>query len=183
MSQRASGYARQAQENYTTPAWPVVALAPFLRSRGARHIWEPAAGDGSMVRTLSTQGFRVTGTVEDFLFQTSAPPGVNCIVTNPPFGYGGRLAVRFIEHALKLAPIVAMLLRIDFDSGRTRVHLFRDHPHFILKVVLLRRIVWFEREDGAATSENHAWFIWDRRSRGPARLAYSGNGEVLKHGR
>jgi hypothetical protein len=182
MSQRNSGYARQAREHYSTPAWPVQVLAPFLQTHGARNIWEPAAGDGAMVRALCAEGFLVTGTTADFLATVKAPRGVNAIVTNPPFGSGGRLAMRFIEHATTLVPIVAMLLRVDFDSGRTRVHLFRDNPHFAQKIVLLRRIIWFERENGREEpSENHAWFLFDRKHRGPPTLAYTGNGEVLEH--
>ena len=178
MSQRNSGYARQAGEHYSTPAWPVQALAPFLYTHGARHVWEPAAGDGAMVRALCAEGFLATGTTANFLATYKAPHDVDAIVTNPPFGSGGRLAVRFIERAITLAPIVAMLLRVDFDSGRTRVHLFRDHPHFAQKIVLLRRIVWFKREGGAEPSENHAWFIWDKRHHGPPTIAYAGKGEL-----
>jgi hypothetical protein len=178
MSQRNSGYVRQRDEAYDTPPWPARALAPFLRQRGATHLWDPAAGAGNLVGTLREEGFRVAGTTDDFLARSSAQPGVDAIVTNPPFGFGGRLACRFIEHALELAPIVATLARIDFDSGRTRVHLFRDNPTFAQKVVLLHRIVWFEREGPAGPSENHCWLIWDRRHRGPPTIAYAGNGEA-----
>jgi hypothetical protein len=144
VSQRVSGYARQRGEAYDSPPWVARALAPFLRKRGTPHLWEPAVGAGNLVRTLRAEGFAVTGTADDFLSKSVAPPGVDCTVTNPPFGFGGRLAVRFIEHAITLAPIVAMLLRIDFDSGRTRTHLFGDNSAFAQKIVLLHRIVWFE---------------------------------------
>jgi hypothetical protein len=173
MSQRDSGYARVRDEDYSTPPQPVQAVAPFLRRRGISHAWDPATGTGSLAQTLHTEGFQVTATTDDFLATSTAPPGVDAIVTNPPFGAGGRLVTKFIEQALKLVPVVAMLLRIDFDSGRTRVHLFRDHPHFAEKIVLLHRIVWFEREGAPGPSENHAWFVWDRRRRGPATIAYA----------
>jgi hypothetical protein len=78
----------------------------------------PAPGAGNLLRTLRKEGFRLTGTGGDFLSKTTAPAGVDTIATNPPFGFGGRLAVRFVEHAITLTPIVAMLLRIDFDSAR-----------------------------------------------------------------
>lgn len=178
MSQRNSGYARQRDEAYDTPAPSVRALVPFLRQCGASHLWDPAAGAGNLVRILREEGFQVTGTRDDFLAKGAAPPGIATIVTNPPFGVGGKLAVLFIEHALELMPLVAMLTRIDFDSGRTRVHLFRDHPHFAQKIVLLRRIVWFEREGAPGPSENHCWLIWDRHHRGPPTIAYAGNNEL-----
>lgn len=178
MSQRVSGYARQRDEAYDTPAPPVRSLAPFLRARGATHLWDPAAGAGNLVRTLRAEGFTVTGTTDDFLVKSTVPAGVDAIVTNPPFGIGGRLACRFIEHALELAPIVCTLLRIDFDSGRTRVHLFRDHPRFAQKIVLLHRIVWFDREGAPQPSENHCWAIWDKQHRGLPTIAYAGNDEL-----
>ena len=37
-----------------------------------------------------------------------------------------------------------MLLRVDYDSAATRRHLFADNPAFALKVVVTRRITWFE---------------------------------------
>ena len=178
MSQRVSGYARQPDEAYDTPAPPVRALAPFLRERGAAHLWDPAAGAGNMVRTLRAEGFTVTGTTTDF-FTTLVPTGVDAICCNPPFGFNGRLAVRFIEHAITTSvPIVAMLLRVDFDSGKTRTHLFRDNPYWAHKIVLLDRIVWFEREGGAEPSENHAWYVFDKRHHGPPTIAYAGNGKL-----
>jgi len=128
------------------------------------------------VRTLRAEGFRVTGTADNFLAKITVPRGVDTIVTNPPFVTGGRLAARFIEHAIGLAPIVAMLLRIDFDSGRTHTHLFRDNSHFAQKIVFLHRIVWFEREGAPEQpSENHRWMVWDLRHRGPPTIAYASN--------
>jgi hypothetical protein len=179
MSQRNSGYARQPDEAYDTPPPPVRSLVPFLHQRGATHLWDPAMGAGTLVTTLREEGFAITGTIDDFLATTVAPPGVDAIVTNPPFGRGGRLAVAFIEHALELVPLVVMLLRIDFDSGRTRTHLFRDNPAFAQKIVLLHRIVWFECEDAAGPSENHCWALWDRRHRGPATIAYTSNNQAV----
>jgi hypothetical protein len=41
-----------------------------------------------------------------------------------------------------LSPLVAMLPRIDFDSGNARTDLFRDCPMFSEKVVLLDHHMW-----------------------------------------
>jgi hypothetical protein len=177
LSQRNSGYPRQLNEAYDTPVAPILALVPFLRARGAAHVWDAAAGAGNIVRTLSGQGFIVTGTTADFFTET-VPTGVDTIVTNPPFGTRGRLAVRFIERAVELMSIVAMLLRVDFDSAKTCTHLFRDNPLFAQKLTLLNRIVWFQREHHDSPSENHAWFVWDRRHHGPPTIAYAGSGEL-----
>ena len=66
------------------------------------------------------------------IFSTSRqrPRGWMFIITNPPYGSGGREAVRFIKHALTLVPRTLMLLRADFDSAVSRVHIFRDEPRF-----------------------------------------------------
>jgi hypothetical protein len=175
MSQRVSGYHRQADEHYVTPVWVARILADYLRGQ-CRHIWAPADTEKSpLVDTLHTAGFAVTATVDDFFSRRSLPHrGIDAIGTNPPFGVGGRTGVAFIKHALELAPVVAMLTRIDFDSGKTRTGLFRDCPAFAHKIVLLDRIVWFAREGASGPSENHCWLIWNRRHRGPPTIGYAG---------
>jgi len=169
MSQRDTGYERKERDLYETPAWVTEALLPHLPE--CRTIWEPAAGSGKMSRV--PEGF--AGTVissdiaegQDFL----AADGFDgdAIITNPPY----ELAPKFIERALFLtAPdgLVAMLLRTDFDHAKSRQHLFQ-HPAFSKKLVLTRRIKWFEDSKGQP-SFNHAWFVWDYRHTGPPTLAY-----------
>jgi hypothetical protein len=173
MSQRASGYARRADEEYPTPAWVAVTIGDYLAKR-ALHIWEPAAGHPALARALKAYGYRVTATRSDFFLRTRLPHDrVDAIVTNPPYGDDkrGQIAADFIRHALSL-PVrtVAMLLRVDFDSAKTRVDLFRDNSRFATKLVLLNRVKWFEGKSGP--SDNHAWFLWDAAHRGPPRLAY-----------
>jgi hypothetical protein len=179
MSQRVSNYPRQAHECYETPPAVTRIVAPHFRNRFCEHLWDPADGPASKIaNALRADGFRVTATRDDFLQKTARPDAeITGIVTSPPYGPSGRLACAFIEHALKLVPIVAMLLRVDFDSGKTRTHLFRDNAAFTHKIVLLDRIVFFERDDGTAEapSDNHAWFIWDQRrvERCPPTIGYA----------
>jgi hypothetical protein len=94
---------------------------------------------------------------------------VDAIVTNPPYS----LARQFIERALAVLGngVVAMLLRADFDCAKTRSHLFAKCPSFSKKVVLTKRVVWFDRP-GAAPSFNHSWFIWDGLHKGPPTIEY-----------
>src|SRR5262249_18015377 len=58
----------------------------------------------------------------------------------------------------------ALLLPCDFDSAKTRARYFAGCPHFVAKIVLTKRIVWFERDDGVRVcpKENHAWFVWQK---------------------
>jgi hypothetical protein len=173
MSQRCSGYERPPGDTFETPPWVTLVLLPYMR--GCRHVWDPANGPRSQIaRVLRDEGFRVTATNDDFLTRIATPDDVDTVVTNPPYGIGGRLACKFITHALELAPVVAMLLRVDFDSGKTRVPLFRDCASFAGKIVLLDRIVWFERDGAPEPSDNHAWYLWNRRHRGPPTISYEG---------
>lgn len=181
MSQRPSGYDRKENDNYETPAWVTEALLPHLRT--ITRVWEPAAGSGKIVETLKRNGLDVVSTdlIEGADFCKTYPlftddeldlKSVNAIITNPPYG----LAQAFIEHAIKLMKpnngLVAMLLRTDYDHAKTRQHLFSGCSIFAKKLVLTKRIVWFERP-GAAPSFNHAWFMWDWLHEGPPVIAYA----------
>jgi hypothetical protein len=178
MPQRFSEYVRRERDDYPTPAWVTGTVIPHLKAMAATAIWEPAAGDGGMAVTLTAAGFRVVSTDlkggVDFLAATRA---CDAIVTNPPYGKGGRMAERFIERALEVTRprhgVVAMLLKVDFDSGSTRLRFFADCPAWACKVVLLKRILWFE-SNGNTPSDNHAWFVWSWRHAGPAAIAYAG---------
>jgi hypothetical protein len=123
---------------------------------------------------LRDYGFDAVATNDDFLARQTLPDArVDAAISNPPYGVQGKLACAFISHALELVPVVAMLLRVDFDSAKTRVHLFRDCRAFSRKVVLLDRITWFEREGAAGPSDNHAWFLFNKRHRGPPTISYA----------
>jgi hypothetical protein len=180
MSQRHSGYVRRHNDHYATPIWVTMVLEKYLP--GPLYIWEPAAGEGMMAAALRT--FRTAHEVVetdmaagvDFL-TISACKHFNAIITNPPFGIGQE----FIEHALALMKpaggVVAMLMRTDFDHGKTRRHLFGNCPAFAAKIVLTTRIVWF-KPAVAAPSFNHAWFIWDWRWNAPPVLMYDYSGDT-----
>jgi hypothetical protein len=178
MSQRNSEYARKDRDSYQTPTWVTDAVAPHLRNFGVKEVWEPAAGNGQMVKALERHGFNVTATDiadDNYDFLECDPlDHYDAIVTNPPYG----LAQEFVERALQLTePLrgtVAMLLRVDYDSAATRLHLFADCPAFALKVVLTKRIVWFEPKT-ANPSENHAWYLWSWRHGGAPTIAYAGS--------
>lgn len=180
MSQRNSGYERKERDLYETPEWVTECLVPHIPAR-VQSIWEPAAGSGQMAKVLGrNQSASVFETdiypsenlddQFDFLLWCVNAPPANGIITNPPYDR----AQEFIEHSLRLMePIggfVAMLLRTDYDHAKTRRHLFADNPAFAKKLVLTKRIVWFE--GGKSPSFNHAWFIWDWKHEGPATLAY-----------
>jgi hypothetical protein len=178
MSQRDSGYERKERDLYETPEWVTEALLPHIDQ--PKRIWEPACGSGKMSRVLAraphwciaTDIHDTEGCPLDFLkAEGPADDELDAIITNPPY----EAATEFVETALAFMQpnfgMVAMLLRTDFDHAKTRSRLFAGHPAFSKKLVLTKRIKWFEDSKGQP-SFNHAWFIWDWSHEGPPTLAY-----------
>lgn len=184
MSQRKSGYDRQQNEAYFTPSWVVDCLLDAYPGK-FKTVYDPCCGDGQIVRALEARsrtaggsditdyGFKAS--TSDFLETEELPEGYRDIITNPPYGKGGKLAEDFISHALKLVTprrgMVAMLLRSDFDSARGRLGLFGGSHDFAGEIKLLKRIQWTNIEHTASPSQNHTWFIWDTKHV-PIRIPY-----------
>jgi hypothetical protein len=187
MSQRNSGYERIEDDRYETPAWVTMALLGVYDV--VRTVYEPAAGNGKMVRALLASGRAVWSndirplpglcSVHDFLSVQRLPVGGDvAVVCNPPYGDDrGRTAVKFIEHALILTYAnggqVCALLKSDFDHAKSRRHLFGGSATFAGTVVLVDRIRWIEGSVGSP-SENFSWFIWDWNWNGPPIIRYAG---------
>jgi hypothetical protein len=176
MSQRNSEYARQERDLYETPEWVTETLIPHLPH--ITRAWEPACGSGQMLRVLSRHmpayGTDLAGG-NDFLMLTTVLGDVDAIITNPPYTHDVEFSERALQMMEPVGGAVAMLLRVDFDSAKTRNHLFRDCPAWCRKIVLTKRIVWFVEDDGkpkASPSENHAWYVWNWKHEGAPTLAY-----------
>jgi hypothetical protein len=162
--------AERGHDPYSTPS---VAVEALLKVERLPHtIWEPAAGRGAIVRVLRDHGHAViTSDVVDygfplhfcrgFLTEIGMPAGVEAIVSNPPY----RLAEQFVGHALELAPMVVMLMRLAFleserrcgileGRGLARIHVFRK------RLPMMHRDGWDGRK--ADSGMAFAWFVWDR---------------------
>lgn len=175
--------AERGDDLYETPPEAVHALlgAGVLPPAPAK-IWEPACGPGSIVRCLRGAGYQVLATDlvdyaspdqdesrRDFLFEREAPAGIEAIVTNPPF----KMAPQFAETALTLAPLVVMLLRLQFLEGKARTPILEDGR--LAKVLVFRNRLpmmhrgnWEGPRTGSAIA--FAWFVWDRHHTGPTEL-------------
>ena len=175
MTTRGADYERRKHDDYPTPPEVLDVLFEHVKFSS---VFDPACGNlKRIVKSAKRHGYEADGLDiiygDDFL--QPSYEYVSCdIITNPPYGdRRGTLALRFIERSLELArryrKRVAMLLPIDFDSGKTRSHVFQ-HPAFALKIVLLDRVKWF---NGQAGSTNHAWYIWDWRHKGPPTIKYA----------
>lgn len=165
---------------YETP--PVAVWALLAAENVPSHVWEPACGPGSIVQTLRVSGRKVTATdlVDygcershsgiDFLMERCPPPGIEAIVTNPPY----KLATEFVRHGLQIGvPIIYMLLRLAFleserrtgiiDGGTlARVHVFKK------RLPMMHRDGW--NGPRASSSIPFAWYVWCRNHRGPTEL-------------
>jgi hypothetical protein len=167
--------AERGRDLYETPSVGVEAL---LRVERLPHcIWEPAAGRGAIVRVLRDHGHAVlTSDIvdygfpldfqSDFLKTTQLPPGVEAILTNPPF----YIVEKLVAHALELCPRVIMLLRLAFmeserrcgileGRGLARVHVFRK------RLPMMHRDQWAGRKANSGMA--FCWMIWDRDYVGP----------------
>lgn len=201
MAQRESGYVRKERDAYMTPRWVTDVLIDDLEAArmlprppyatdDTLAIWEPAAGIGQMASALTNRGYDVicsdiapgpgVGFQHDFTVREMPilmPAKAGGIITNPPYDQ----AEAFVANALDLMAaeggLVAMLLKVDWDSAKTRRRFFADCPAFARKIVLLDRIHWFDPEpDKAGPSENHAWYVWDwtgSRTRQCAVISYA----------
>lgn len=151
---------------------PEVATRALLRCENIPHrIWEPACGRGAIVRVLTEAGHDVCASDlvqygfpgahagRDFLRESSAPAGYECVVTNPPF----KLATEFVECGLRLVPRVIILARLAFIEGAKRVPIMgkcsRVHA-FINRLPMMHRDGWEGPKSSSATA--FAWFVFDR---------------------
>jgi hypothetical protein len=161
---------------YPTPDWATYALIDNERFEG--RIWEPACGDGAMVRVLRNSGTEVEasdlydrgyGEVGiDFLKSSRI---VENIITNPPYNS----AEGFVEAGLRQATHkLCLLLRLAFLEGGNRQRtIFTNNPPARVWV-FSERITFYPARAvvrGSGTTA-YAWFVWDKSSTGATELKW-----------
>lgn len=177
---KAPALERERDEFYPTPPEPTRA---FLKAEHARlldfdAIWEPAAGDGAMVREMRTLNLAVHASdlvdrgaaaeIRSFYDFDAAP--APAIVTNPPFaecGWGNGKA-RWLYHALDNLGVeyMALLMNWSFPGAGGLRHFWTKHPP--ARVYLMRWKTDFTGQ--GAPPMLHGWFVWDRVHRGETVL-------------
>jgi hypothetical protein len=179
-----SGFKRVDGDRYWTEPWVTRALLERVKFRGM--IWEPACGRGDMAMVLAEAGYVVMASdiagdtlgcggalKADFLTRQHAGEELFSIVTNPPY----TLAELFIQKAIDLTErcggMVAMLMRNEYDCAAGRRYLFESKA-FASKLVLTRRPRWLDanQQHSASPRHNFAWFLWDWRHAGQARIEW-----------
>lgn len=163
---------REPLDFYPTPPEPTRALllAESWRLADFPTIWEPACGDGAMMREIAALGHDVIGSdlvdrgapgvvLGDF-FGFQHPPAP-AIITNPPYdrvncrdGQGA-----WVEHALGTLGVkyMALLLNWSWPGAGGMAGLWHRHPP--ARVYLCRWKIDFT--GGGAQPAQHAWFVWD----------------------
>jgi hypothetical protein len=171
---------REPDEFYPTPPEPTRAFlhAEIDRLRDFRVVWEPAAGDGAMVREMESVGLAVRASdlvdrgcdadIRSFYDFPVAP--ARAIVTNPPFaecGWGNGKA-RWLKHALDTLDVeyMALLLNWTFPGAGGLAPFWAEHPP--ARVYLMRWKIDFTGQ-GAPPMLN-GWFVWDRQWQGETVL-------------
>jgi hypothetical protein len=159
---------------YFSPPEATVSLLSIEGQYLPKCIWEPAAGDGAIVRPLIQAGFQVFAsdlidyglencdTGVDYL-KAAPRRETHGIVTNPPY----KLAMKFAEKALRETFYLALLLRTNFLESTARIDFFREHQPARIwissrRLPMMHRHGWQGKR--APSNTCFAWFVWDRRS-------------------
>lgn len=164
-------HAARGLDPYFSPPEATAALLAIELGRLPQRLWEPAAGDGAIVRPLCAAGFDVVATdIVDYggdsiapgvdYLTAALPRGVTGIITNPPY----RRAVEFARKALGEVPYLALLLRTNFLESTTRLPFFRKHPPARVwissrRLPMMHRHGWAGPQ--APSNTCFAWFVWD----------------------
>ncbi len=169
MAQRAEPH--DSLDFFPTPPWATRALCEYLKIHEpllhGKSVWEPACGEGHMVRPLSEYFERTYasdvhnyhhGAVRDFLFPGDEPT-FDWIITNPPFRLGLEFALTAIDRARHGA---AILVRTAFLEGGDRfARLFGRHkPHAILQFCERVPMVKCRYDPKASTATSYCWIVW-----------------------
>jgi hypothetical protein len=175
---KAESLERETDDFYPTPPEPTRAFlhAEIARLRQFPCIWEPACGDGAMVREMRTIGLDVVGSdlidrgfesaaIKSFYDYSEAP--APAIVTNPPFAECNR-DPGWVRHALEAlrAPYMALLLPLNWLGASGRAPLWAAYQPS--RIYLMRWRIDFTGQ-GAPPMLN-GWFVWDRDWRGETVL-------------
>lgn len=141
-------------DDFQTPSIALLPLLPYLRPQW--HIWEPACGQGNLVRALAERGYRVTGTdvLQGQNFHDIALD-CDCILTNPPY----RSKDAFLARCYALGKPFALLMPLTALEGRVRQTFYRERG---VEVIFMDRRINFRTPSGTGKSSwfPTAWFTW-----------------------
>lgn len=177
MSATNRGSKREAQDLYSTPESAFKPLIPYLPKTVS--FWEPAAGDGRLIKMLRKSGREAWGCDLNHGFNLYSMGEVKneleqnksfgqdfladfqlreFIITNPPFS----LAEEFVRHSLEVADETMMLLRLNFLGSSKRRDWFRAHEPNAMFVITPRPSF----VNGGSDACEYMWTYWGTRYSG-----------------
>jgi len=139
---------------YQSPPYVVAAIGKYLQGKV---VWEPACGDGNVLKGLNYFEIECFGTDiltgQDFFSYIPDRP-YDVIVTNPPFT--GRNKIKWLERAYSLGKPFAFLLPITTLQTLDRLSLFQKYG---VEIIVLPKQVYFRGgvRDCCLVA---AWFTW-----------------------
>jgi len=167
-----------ARDFFPTPSWCVHRyLDDVAELLPGGHWLEPAVGGSAIVQAVngwkSSHGKRAPkwvtvdiaeGTGADLVADFTAfdcpelcviapPKRFTVAITNPPYN----VAMDFIRSAMAWAPIVAMLLRVNFLGSQDRAAFMRANPP---RIDVLPDRPQFDLEKEGTDATEYAWLTW-----------------------
>jgi len=183
MSATNRGGKRDKLDRYYTPdVFARACVARMTIPEGAT-VLEPSVGGGAFVRAVlaatrgtadiaavdmdpDADGFTLCDeiTIGDFLDYADllANPGYDLVIGNPPYAF----AADHVRAALKCAPRVGFLLRLNFLESQKRAQLWKDTPLAAVHVFSCRPSF----TGGGSDATGYAFFVWDKAHKGPPSL-------------
>lgn len=139
-----------SSDEFGTPEFAVNPLIKYLEKSWT--IWEPCATKSGIVDGLKKYGFKVIGTVSDFLHSD-----IECdaIVTNPPY----TKKEEFLERAYSIGKPFAFLMPLTALEGQKRQALYKKYG--VQLIVPDHRINFLTPSgEGSGSWFATAWFTW-----------------------
>lgn len=187
MSATGRGAVRIAGDFYSTPAWAVRAILPFLPVGSAL---DPCCGEGAILNACNDawvhcedvellgyeidagRAARVRGHTVDVRDALGDAGWFKrpLVITNPPFSLAIEFAERSLREQLSYGGTTALLLRLGFMAGQKRAPWHRANPSDVY--VLPKRPSF--AANGKTDASEYAWFCF-----GPGR---GGRWQVLEVG-
>jgi hypothetical protein len=111
-----------------TPGYALDPLLPYLNK--SLTLWEPARGEGLIVKALSDNGFSVVGSdiLTDQNFFDYEPEQWDCLVTNPPYS----VHFQWLKRCYELGKPFALLVKVELLGTKTAQELMQQYGFEIL---------------------------------------------------
>lgn len=140
-----------------SPLYAMDPVLPYLRP--GQTIWEPAAGEGNLVKAMRDNGLTVIDS--DILtgqnFFEYEPPAWNVLVTNPPYS----IKFEWLERCYELGKPFALLLPVETLGTGTAIRLFERYG---LEMILLKQRIDFKMPNaewsGGGAQFSTFWLTW-----------------------